>query len=64
MHKKQSRSDAWTISSLLKLNSITLAGSKLVTDRFEAKFHYAIWFEDGRRPDSVMEFGCEPASSC
>jgi len=22
-----------------------LAGSKLVADRFEAKFHYAIWFE-------------------
>jgi len=25
----------------------------------EAKFHYASWFE----PDSVMEFGREPASS-
>jgi len=22
-----------------------LAGSKLVADMFEAKFHYAIWFE-------------------
>ena len=22
-----------------------LADSKLVTDRFETKFHYAIWFE-------------------
>ena len=30
---------------ILKPNSITLAGSKLVADRFEAKFHYAIWFE-------------------
>jgi len=29
----------------LKPNSITLSGSKLVADRFEAKFHYAIWFE-------------------
>jgi len=28
------------------------AGSKLVADRFEAKFHYAIWFEAGRRPAS------------
>jgi len=26
-----------------------LAGSKLVADRFEAKFHYAIWFVAGRR---------------
>jgi len=26
-----------------------LAGSKLVADRFEAKLHYAIWFEAGRR---------------
>jgi len=52
-----------------------LAGSKLVADRFEAKFYYAIWFEAGRRPasnllqtnfkpDGIMEFGCEPASSC
>jgi len=29
-----------------------LADLKLVTDRFEAKFHYAIWFEAGRRPAS------------
>jgi len=40
-----------------------------------AKFHYAIWFKAGRRqvrswsttsfePDSVMEFGREPTSSC
>jgi len=35
------------IRALLKPNSITLARSKLVTDRFEAKFHYAIWFETG-----------------
>jgi len=44
-----------------------LAGSKLVADRFEAKFHYAIWFDQLRtssEPDSVMEFGGEPASSC
>ena len=58
-----------------KPNSITLAGSKLVADRFEAKLHYAIWFEAGRRqvrswsaasfePDSVMEFGRGPLSSC
>jgi len=26
---------------------LTLAGSKLVADRFEAKFHYPIWFEAG-----------------
>ena len=24
--------------------------SKLVANRFEAKFHYAIWFEAGRGP--------------
>ena len=29
----------------VKPNFITLAGLKLVADRFEAKFHYAIWFE-------------------
>jgi len=28
-------------SGWLKLNSIMLAGSELVADRFEAKFHYA-----------------------
>jgi len=33
------------ITYQLKPNSITLAGSKLVTDRFEAKFHYSVWFE-------------------
>jgi len=38
--------------SELKPNYITLAGSKLVADRFDAKFHYAIWFEAGRRPAS------------
>jgi len=37
---------------LLKPNSITLAGSKLVADRFEAKFYYAIWFEACRQPAS------------
>jgi len=44
---------------------------KLVADRFEAKFYYAIWFKAGLKlvadrfealrtsfePDSVMEFG-------
>jgi len=40
------------IERRLKPNSITLASSKLVADRFEAKFHYAIWFEAGRRPAS------------
>jgi len=30
---------------MLKPNSITLAGLKLVADRFAAKFHYAVWFE-------------------
>jgi len=50
-----------------------LAGSKLVADRFEAKFHYAIWFEACRRPASrpasnqlepasVMEFGFTSAT--
>jgi len=29
-----------------------LAGSKLAADRFEAKFHYAIWFEARWRPAS------------
>ena len=29
----------------LKPNSIALAGSELVRSWFEAKFHYAIWFE-------------------
>jgi len=54
---------------------LTLAGSKLVADRFKAKFHYAICFEAGRRaalnlsatsfePASVMEFGRTPASLC
>jgi len=62
------------IDSINYIFRITLAGLKLVADRFEPKFHYAIWFEAGRRqvqswsatsfePDSVMEFGREPASS-
>jgi len=36
----------------LKSNSIALSGSKLVADRFNLE------------PDSVMEFGRGPASSC
>ena len=35
-------------TNIYKPNSITLAGSKLVAERFEAKFHYAIRFEAGR----------------
>jgi len=38
----------------LKPNFITLAGSKLFGDQFRTCFE----------PDSVMEFGREPASSC
>jgi len=38
----------------LKLHSITLAGSKLVGDQLRTSFE----------PDSAMEFGREPASSC
>jgi len=59
-----------TVADRKKPNCITLAGSKLVADKFEAKLHYAIWFEAGRRqvtifePASIMEFGREPASSC
>ena len=34
-----------------------LAGSKLVADSFEAKFHYAIWFKAAASKHSVMEFG-------
>ena len=46
-----------------KPNSITLAGSKLVADRFETKFHYAIWFEACRRPGSnQLRTFFEPAS--
>ena len=46
----------------LRPNSITLSGSKLVADRFEAKFHYAVLVADMQvrtsfEPDSVMEFG-------
>jgi len=33
------------IHAHIKPNSITLAGSKLVADMFEAKFHHAIWFK-------------------
>jgi len=50
---------------------MTLAGSELVRSWLEAKFHYAIWFEPASNqlrtafePDSVTEFGREPASSC
>jgi len=50
-------------------------GHRIGLVSFKAKFHYAIWFEAARRPasnllrtsfepDSVMEFGREPASSC
>jgi len=55
----------------LKPNSITLAGSKLVPDRFEAKFHYATWFEPASNQlrtsseaTSVMEFGFYTARFC
>jgi len=34
-----------------------LAGSKLVADSFEAKFHYAIWFQAAASNHSIMEFG-------
>jgi len=37
------------LSKMLNPNSITLAGSKLVADRFEAKFHYVSWFEAGSK---------------
>jgi len=46
------------------------ASSKLVADRFEAKFRYAIsklvgdQLRTSFEPDSEMEFGREPASSC
>jgi len=49
---------------MVVVNLYTLAGLKLVADRFEAKFHYAIWFEPASNqlrtstePTSVMEFG-------
>jgi len=48
------------LSGCLKPNSITLAGSKLVADRLEAKFHY----EAGRRPASNLSAtSFEPASN-
>jgi len=65
---------------VVKPNCITLARSELVRSWFEARFHYAIWFQlrtsselalnqlsqlrTSFEPDSVMEFGREPASSC
>ena len=53
------------VSVALKPNSITLAGSNLVVDRFEtcrrpASNQLRTSFE----PASAMEFGREPASSC
>jgi len=42
------------VTVVLKPNSITLAGSKLVDDQLRTSFE----------PDSVTEFGREPASSC
>ena len=48
----------------IKPNSITLAGSKLVGDTFEAKFHYAIWFEAGSKlVADRFEAGRRPASN-
>jgi len=44
----------------LKPYSITLAGSKLAADRFEAKFHYepaSNQLQTSSEPDSVMKFG-------
>ena len=51
--------------SQLKPNSITLAGSKLVADRFEAglvadRFKVCDQLRTSFEPDSVMEFGFEP----
>ena len=49
---------------MLKPNFITLADSKLVSDRFEAKFHYAIWFEAGSKlVADRFEAGRRPASN-
>jgi len=44
----------------LKPNSITLSGSKLVADRFEAKFHYryATWFEAGSKLVADLSLTC------
>jgi len=41
-----------------------LAGSKLVADRFETKFHYAICFEaDSKLVADRFEAGRQPASN-
>jgi len=48
-----------------KPNSITLSGSKLVADRFEAgRWPASNLSVTSFEPDSVMEFGRGPASSC
>ena len=40
------------------------AGSKLVADRFKAKFHYASWFEAGSKlVADRIEAGRRPASN-
>jgi len=55
----------------LKPNSITLAGSELVRSQIPLRCLDRTIFEPapnqlrtGSKPDSVMEFGREPASSC
>ena len=49
------------MTARLKPNSITLAGSKLVADRFEAGRRPASNLSaTSFEPDSVMEFGFEP----
>jgi len=50
---------------VLKPNSITVSGSKLVADKFEAGRRSASNLSaTSFEPDTVMEFGRGPASSC
>jgi len=64
-HGHQPKPNKHYLSVELKPNSITLAGSKLVADRFQAGQRPASNLSaTSFEPASVMEFGREPASSC
>ena len=56
------RAEIWLI---IELASSELARASRSADRFESKFHYAIWFEAGSTlVADRFEAGRGPASSC
>jgi len=70
--RKKARNNSWrSVDTVLKPNSITLAGSELVRSQIPLRYLVRTSFEPALNQlrtsfeaDSVMEFGREPVSSC